>query len=84
MLPNKRCPRPEIRTGALAGSAFAAEPDDQSEGAVQPAFSAISRPWVKQLEIMETSSGRIVNAGNAFGMTTAPRKKQPTLHVTAS
>jgi hypothetical protein len=53
---NKRCPRPEIRTGALAGSAFAAEPDDQSEGAVQPAFSAISRPWVKQLEIMDTSS----------------------------
>ena len=46
----------EIRTGALAGSAFAAEPDDQSKGAVQPAFSAISRPWVKQLEIMDTSS----------------------------
>ena len=42
--------------GALAGSAFAAEPDDQSEGAVQPAFSAISRPWIKQLEIMDTSS----------------------------
>ena len=54
--PKKRCPRPEIRTGALAGSAFAAEPDDQSEGAVQPAFSAISRPWIKQLEIMDTSS----------------------------
>ena len=54
--PNKRCPRPDIRTGALAGSAFAAEPDDQSEGAVQPAFSAISRPWIKQLEIMDTSS----------------------------
>ena len=56
MPPKKRCPRPEIRTGALAGSAFAAEPDDQSEGAVQPAFSAISRPWIKQLEIMDTSS----------------------------
>ena len=52
----KRCPRPANRTGALAGSAFAAEPDDQSEGAVQPAFSAISRPWIKQLEIMDTSS----------------------------
>ena len=35
---------------------FAAEPDDQSEGAVQLAFSAISRPWIKQLEIMDTSS----------------------------
>ncbi|QNI65821.1 hypothetical protein SynA1544_02910 [Synechococcus sp. A15-44] len=55
-LPNKRCPRPDIRAGALAGSAFAAEPDDQSEGAVQPAFSAISRPWIKQLGIMDTSS----------------------------
>jgi len=53
---NERCPRPASRTGALAGSAFAAEPDDQSEGAVQPAFSAISRPWIKQLEIMDTSS----------------------------
>ena len=42
--------------GALAGSAIATEPDDQSEGAVQQAFSAISRPWVKQLEIMDTSS----------------------------
>ncbi len=53
---NKRCPRPAGRTGALAGSTFAAEPDDQSEGAVQPAFSAINRPWIKQLEIMDTSS----------------------------
>ena len=52
----KRCPRPVNWPGALAGSAFAAEPDDQSEGAVQPAFSAISRPWIKQLEIMDTSS----------------------------
>ena len=49
-------PPAEVRSGALAGSAFAAEPDDQSEGAVQPAFSAISRPWIKQLEIMDTSS----------------------------
>jgi hypothetical protein len=55
-LSKKRCPRSANRTGALAESAFAAEPDDQSEGAVQPAFSAISRPWVKQLEIMDTSS----------------------------
>ena len=54
---NKRCPRPANRSGALAGSAFAAKPVDQSEeGAVQPAFSAISRPWVKQLELMDTSS----------------------------
>ena len=53
---SKRYPRPANRAGALAGSAFAAEPDDQSEGAVQPAFSAISRPWIKQLEIMDTSS----------------------------
>ena len=52
----KRCPLPENRKGALAGPAFAAEPDDQSKGAVQPAFSAISRPCVKQLEIIETSS----------------------------
>ena len=54
--PNKRCPRPGNRTGALAGSAFAAEPDDQSEGAVQPAFSAISRPCIQQLDDMDTSS----------------------------
>ena len=52
----KRCPRPANRTGALAGPAFLAEPDDQSRDAVQPAFSAISRPWIKQLEIMDTSS----------------------------
>ena len=47
-------------TSKLAGGSrrvrFAAEPDDQSEGAVQPAFSAISRPLVRQLEIMDTSS----------------------------
>ena len=40
----KRCPRPENWPGALAGPTFVAEPDDQSESAVQPAFSAISRP----------------------------------------
>jgi hypothetical protein len=41
---SKRCPRPENWPGALAGSTLVAEPDDQSESAVQPAFSAISRP----------------------------------------
>ena len=44
------------RSGALAESAFAAEPDDQSEGAVQPAFSAISRPCFIELDCMDTSS----------------------------
>ncbi|QNI62660.1 hypothetical protein [Synechococcus sp. TAK9802] len=70
--------------GALAGPAFAAEPDDQSEGTVQPAFSAISGPCVRQLEIMETSSKRIVNAGNAFGMTNTSRRKQSPFHAAAS
>ena len=49
-------PPSEIPDGGSRRVRFAAEPDDQSEGAVQPAFSAISRPWVKQLEIMDTSS----------------------------
>ena len=49
-------PSAEERPRALAESASAAEPDDQLEGAVQPAFSAISRPLVRQLEIMDTSS----------------------------
>ena len=44
------------RPGALAESAFAAEPDDQLERAVQPAFSAISRPCMKELDCMDTSS----------------------------
>ena len=65
--PTKTMPPTAKRSGALAGSALAAEPDDQSEdGAVQPAFSAISRPWVKQLELMDTSSEGIENAGTAF------------------
>ena len=38
-----------------ARPAQAAEPDDQSKGAVQPAFSAISRPCIKELDCMDTS-----------------------------
>ena len=52
----KTMPPTGNRSGALAGSTSAAEPDDQSEGAVQPAFSAISRPCIKELECMNTSS----------------------------
>ena len=53
---SKTMPPSEIPDGGSRRVRFAAEPDDQSEGAVQPAFSAISRPWIKQLEIMDTSS----------------------------
>ena len=49
-------PSAEERPRALAESASAAEPDDQLEGAVQPAFSAISRPCMKELDCMDTSS----------------------------
>ena len=49
-------PAGKNRLGALAESACAAEPVDQLEGAVQPAFSAISRPCMRELDSMNTSS----------------------------
>ena len=42
--------------GALAGSALARNRLISQRQCRQPAFSAISRPWVKQLELMDTSS----------------------------
>ena len=38
-----------VLTGALAGSAFIAEPNDQESAPNQPAFSTISRPLIEQL-----------------------------------
>ena len=45
----------------------------------QSAFSAISRPCIKELELMDTSSEGLINAGGAFEIA---KRHQPYYHFT--
>ena len=66
--------------GALAGSGYGTEPNDLGiRCPYQPAFSAISRPCIKELELMDTSSEGLANAGGAFEIA---KRHKPHHHFT--